>query len=296
MSAIAPPEQFAESGARPALWLITGVLFAAFIAGPATSLMQDWWSDPDASHGLLLAPVAFWLAWRARLRGDVRPAPWLGIALLVAAVLGRYAADLAAEIYIGRMSVLLAMAGFTLFYRGVGQLRAWWLPFTLLVLSVPPPAVIIAQITLPLQLEASRLGAALLDMRSVPVQLAGNVIRLPNQDLFVAEACSGLRSLTALVSIGVLAAGVWLSHPVSRLLLIAVAVPIAVAVNAIRVFITGYAIYFIGPEAGQGVLHFTEGWLLFVVSLGALFALGAGGRIVERWVSRRSRRQVEATE
>ncbi len=270
---------------RPALSILTAVLLVAYLASPAASLARDWWVDPEATHGLLLVPVAAWLVWRSRAVVVARPAPWLGAALLVLAVLSRYAADLAAEMYVGRMSMLLVLAALTVFYGGLALLRTWWLPFALLALSVPLPAVITGQIALPLQLEASRLGAALLDMRHVPVQLAGNVIRLPHQDLFVAEACSGLRSLTALLSVGVLAAGLWLHHPLSRVLLMALAVPIAVVVNAVRVFATGYAIYFLGPEAGQGVLHLTEGWLLFVVSLAALFALATVGRHVEQWIS-----------
>jgi len=41
-------------------------------------------------------------------------------------------------------------------------------------------------------------------------------------------------------------------------------------VNAVRVFLTGFFVYFISPEMGQGFLHLSEGWLLFVVSLAIL--------------------------
>jgi len=104
----------------------------------------------------------------------------------------------------------------------------------------------------------------------VPVLLAGNVIRLPGHELFVTEACSGLRSLTALISTAVLLAALTFRHPLSRLTLVLLAIPIAVVINGVRVFLTGFLVYFVSPEMGEGFMHTTEGWLLFVVSLGTL--------------------------
>ncbi|HET9011510.1 MAG TPA: exosortase/archaeosortase family protein, partial [Gemmatimonadaceae bacterium] len=99
----------------------------------------------------------------------------------------------------------------------------------------------------------------------------------------VAEACSGLRSLTALISLGVLLGGIALRHPLSRVLLIAIAIPVAILINGVRVFLTGFLVFFVSPELGQGFMHTTEGWLLFVTAFAALgvFAL------VLRWVERR---------
>jgi exosortase len=114
------------------------------------------------------------------------------------------------------------------------------------------------------------MGAALLAWRDVPVKLSGNVILLPGRQLFVTEACSGLRSLAALVSLGVLVGGLWLRTPVARLLVLALTIPVAIVVNAIRVFLTGFLVYFVDPKLGEGFLHLTEGWLLFVVAFTVL--------------------------
>jgi len=110
----------------------------------------------------------------------------------------------------------------------------------------------------------------------VPVLLTGNIIRLPDRDLFVTEACSGLRSLTALLSLGVLMGGIWLKHTVSRLFLVALALPIAILINGVRVFLTGFLVFFVSPSLGEGFMHLTEGWLLFLVSFASLglFAWG----------------------
>ena len=239
---------------------------------PFTLPLRDWWSDPEAAHGLLLAPLAVWLAWKKGVipKSEAIPRPVLGLILLVAAITLRYGSSLAAELFTMRLSMLGAAVAVIVAVRGLRQLRVWWLPATLIVLSVPLPAVVMGSLALPLQLEASRMGAALLEWRQVPVLLAGNVIHLPGRSLFVTEACSGLRSLTALVALGVLQGGLWLRFPAARALLLLVTLPVAMAVNGVRIFLTGFLVYFVAPELGEGFMHYTEGWALFLFSFGVL--------------------------
>ncbi|HEU5169931.1 MAG TPA: exosortase/archaeosortase family protein [Gemmatimonadales bacterium] len=245
---------------------LAAVAAAVLFARPAILLARDWWNDAEAGHGLLLAPLALWLAWRRGLAPDRAPSPAAGTVLLLGAVLLRYLSGLAAELFTMRFSIVLAAAGLTVFAWGFGQLRRWWLPATLLVLSIPLPALVTNALALPLQFKASSMGAALLDWRHVPVRLAGNVIQLPGRQLFVTEACSGLRSLTALLSLGVLIGGLWLRSVPGRVLILLLAVPVAIIVNALRVFLTGFLVYFVDPKLGEGFMHLTEGWLLFVVA------------------------------
>jgi exosortase len=202
-------------------------------------------------------------------------------------VLLRYLSGLAAELFTMRVSLLMGAAGLVLFWYGWRQLLHWWLPVILLVLSIPLPDIVTSSLALPLQLRASRWGAALLEFRHVPANLSGNVIQLPGRQLFVTEACSGLRSLTALLSLGVLVGGLWLRHPAGRILLVLAAIPVAMVVNAFRVFLTGFLVYFVSPDLGEGFMHLSEGWLLFVIAfllLGAFTWVVAG---VERWAAER---------
>jgi exosortase len=121
----------------------------------------------------------------------------------------------------------------------------------------------------------------------VPVRLTGNVILLPGHRLFVSEACSGLRSLTALLSLGVLIAGLWLKLPVTRVALVLLAIPVAIVINAVRVFLTGFLVFFVSPEMGEGFMHLTEGWLMFVVAFGILGGFAWGLTRGEGWWRRR---------
>lgn len=272
--------------------ILTAVAFAILFAKPATLLARDWWTSPEAGHGLLLAPVALWLAWRSGILPDARPNRTVGIALLVVAVLVRCAAGLAAELFTMRGSMVVALAGLTAYQFGFKQVLRWWLPFALICLSIPLPELITQALALPLQFKASQMGAAMLEMRSIPVRLAGNVIQLPGRELFVTEACSGLRSLTALIAMAVLMGALLLRTPAARIALLLLAIPIAVVINGVRVFLTGFLVYFVDPALGEGFMHKTEGWLLFLVSMIVLGSISWVGSHLERLVASRQVRHV----
>lgn len=279
------------SAARsPRVVLPTALALLAFVvlfADPLRTLARDWWNNPDAGHGLLLVPVAFWLAWRSGLV-PARPQPLAGIVVLAGAVLLRWGSGLAAELFTMRFSTWLAMVGVVLFVAGWRQLRHWWLPFVLLLLAIPLPGVLTNAMAIPLQFKASEFGTALIRWRGIPVQTSGNVILIPGQRLFVAEACSGLRSLTALVSLGVMVGGIYLRSWPGRAILLALTIPIAVVVNAIRIFLTAFLMHFVDPALGRGFMHTSEGWALFVGALGLVALTASVIALVERRFRRTS--------
>lgn len=244
-------------------YALTAALFALLFAKPAALLADAWWNDPNSGHGLLLVPLSLWFAYSRGRHAQAAPQRVLGLSILVAAIVFRYAADLAAELFVMRGSMIMALAGLTVFYAGFRQLLHWWLPFTLVSLSVPIPEVILNTVALPLQFTASKIGASLLEWRKIPVMMTGNVIRIPGQELFVAEACSGLRSLTALLSLGVLLGAMFLQTVPARLFLVLIAIPIAILINGFRVFLTGFLVLFVSPEMGEGFMHTSEGMMMF---------------------------------
>jgi exosortase len=266
--------------------VLAGLAFAVLYWDPIVTLGRDWWRDSDASHGLLLGPIAVVLAWRRGIVPDRRPQYGLGIALILGAVLLRYLSGLAAELFTMRLSLFAAAGGLIVFAAGIRQLLHWWLPIALLLLSIPIPSVVLNTVAFPLQLQASEMGAALLEWRRVPVYLAGNIIHLPGQSLFVTEACSGLRSLTALLALGLLMGGMWLRTTWARSLLVAVTIPVTMVVNGVRVFLTGFLVYYVDPSLGKGFMHFTEGWALFVLAFVVLSVVSMLFGRIERMTGR----------
>ena len=267
--------------ARTAL-AATALAFAILFAQPFANTATTWWNDPEAGHGLLLVPLAIVLAWRKGVHNEAAPAPALGLTILSLAVALRYLSALAADPFLSRSAMFIALGALVVYLWGMRQVVHWWLPVALVTLSVPMPDAVLGSLALPLQLKASSLGATLLSWRGLPVELDGNVIRLPGHDLFVTEACSGLRSLTALLSIGVLLGGLLLKLPASRVAIVLLAIPVAVLVNGVRVFITGFLVAFVDPSLAEGFTHMTEGWLLFLVSFVILAGLTYGVLAIEK--------------
>lgn len=277
----------AETLDPSARWVVAAAVAAAFMLlfyQTMRELAADWMVDPEYGHGLLLAPLAGYMAWRARLQEAASPARVQGLVVLAIAVILFWLGTIAAEFFTRRLALVLGLIGLALFFRGRDQARAWWLPFGLLVFTIPIPEVVLNSITLPLQLLASRIAVVLLRLRHVPADLAGNIIILPGRELFVAEACSGLRSISALLGMSLLIGGTALSTPWGRVALLVIAIPAALAANAFRVFTAGYLVYFIGPETAEGALHLAAGLLVFLAALG----LVAAAMVLVRRLERRS--------
>lgn len=285
-------EQGAPSvGAIPRLatWLpvaVAAIAFVVLFTNPASSLVHDWLTDDDASYGMLLFPVALWLAWRSGMVAGRRPNVRAGTIILAGAVLARLTGSIAAELFSQRFAIWLAMVGIVVFAWGWRQLRHWWLPTIVMLLAIPLPALLINAFAIPLQFRASALGTALIKWRHIPVRTTGNVIQIPNATLFVAEACSGLRSLSALVALSVLLGGMYLRTVPARLLLVLLVLPTAILLNGARIFLTAFLVYFVDPTLANGAAHERQGLLMFAAAFGILGLLTAAAHLVERRVTR----------
>jgi exosortase len=248
------------------------VSFVVLYWGVLVKLVHDWATDDNYSHGFLIVPIAAYFVWerRERLRAAaVRPSAFgllvvLGsLAMLVAGVLG-------AELFLTRFSIIGIAAGMTLFILGWTHLRILALPLAFLLLMIPIPAILFNQIAFPLQLLASRFGEAALQACDIPVLREGNVIVLANTTLEVAEACSGIRSLVSLLTLGIVYGYFADRRTWMRVLFAGATVPIAIVANGLRVAGTGEAAHYSGPEPAQGFYHTISGWLVFAFAFGAL--------------------------
>ena len=255
-------------------YLIIGVLLAAVYYRVLAKLVTDWWLIPDFSHGFLVPIFAGYLLWaRRRTLVETKIAPaWsglifvlLGLAVLLLGVFG-------AELFLSRISILIVLAGLVLWFGGHALLKEVRFPLLVLLLAIPIPAILFNQLTLPLQMLASKLASALLPIFGVPVLREGNVIELPAMKLEVAEACSGIRSLMSLFTLSVFY-GYFLERTVLRRTILALSsIPIAIAANAVRILGTGLCVQYWDPDKAMGFFHEFSGWVMFLVSLGCLFA------------------------
>jgi exosortase len=239
-----------------------------------SSLVRQWASDENYSHGFIIVPFALYFAWRKRRALAAAPVePGIGGLAVVAVSLLVLLAGLAgAELFLTRVSLIGVIGGSIWFLWGRAHLRLLAFPVLLLFLMVPLPAIIFNQIAFPLQLLASRAGEAALTLGGVPVLREGNVLELATTKLEVAQACSGIRSLISLLTLGILLGKLSEQPIMMRILLAILTVPVAIAANAARVAGTGFAANWIGPEAAEGFFHAFSGWLVFVAAFALLLA------------------------
>ena len=238
-------------------------------------LVHDWATDDNYSHGFLIVPLAVYLTWERRQRfwtTAVKPS-LMGLAVVVSSIVILAAGALGSEFFLTRISMLGALTGIVLFLFGWARLRVLVFPLAVLLLMVPLPTILFNQIAFPLQLLASRVGEFALSSFHIPVLREGNVLALANISLEVVEACSGIRSLVSLFTLGIVLGYFADSRQWARTLIALSAIPVAVFANGVRVAGTGIAAHGFGPAAAEGFLHSFSGWLMFVVAFLLMLAL-----------------------
>jgi exosortase D (VPLPA-CTERM-specific) len=255
------------------LVLLLGTLYHTILY----NMSAQWYGDPNYSHGFLVPLVAVYFAWERREQLlALQPHPSkAGIGLLGIGLVMFIIGSVGAELYLQRTSLIVVIAGLVLLILGRDALRTLAFPIAFLFFMIPLPAIVVNAIAFPLQMFAAKTAAFCLFNLGIPVLREGNVIVLARTTLEVAEACSGIRSLQALLAIGTVYAYFTQSDLWKRWTLVVLTVPIAIAANAFRVGGTGVLAEYWGAEAAVGFYHTFEGWLVFVMAFILLFASGA---------------------
>src|SRR5215469_12198129 len=238
-------------------------------------LLGQWWHDPNFSHGFFVPLFSFFVIWQRRdqLFALDRTPSWSGLAVLFLALMILIVGQMGAELFLARSSLLLLSAGLVILFFGWKVFGAVVFPWAFLLLMIPIPALLLNQVTFPLQLLASQVSAALLPLLGVPILREGNVINLSSMALEVAEAFSGIRSLMSLATVAIIYGYLMEKRIWLRWLLVFASVPIAIIANSLRVVSTGLLSYYWTLDASEGVFHSAWRVLAFVISLLMLYGL-----------------------
>ncbi len=265
-----------EASPRAVLWVAAAILavLVAIYLPTLIRMVVHWAAISDHSHGFVIAPLALFFAWEQRdtlRRAPIETSLWglvpLGLSTSALAV-GRFGVELMSL----RVSFVLALIGLVLLLFGRHIFRILAFPLCFLFLMVPLPQALINFVAFPLQLFAADWAVRVLHLMEIPVLREGNILHLPETTLFVKEACSGLRSLMALVSLGVVFAYFFRRGTWQRIVLMLSTLPIAIAVNAFRVSLTGVLAFYFGAEAARGAIHELQGVFTFGGAFGLLLA------------------------
>ena len=235
-------------------------------------MARDWWNEPALSQGMLLPPLALYIAWiqRRRTLGFPAISDHRGLLITAFACLMFLLGKFASEFFLMRFSFVVLVTGLIWTFWGVPRLRTLAFPLMLLATMVPLPVMLYNSLAAPLQLLASDLATRIAQGLGISVFRDGNVIQLAGISLGVAEACSGLNSLSALIVGSVLLGFLLCSGWLARVMLFVMAAPLAIAVNIIRVAGTAILADY-NQEFAEGFYHSFSGWLIFVAGFGALY-------------------------
>lgn len=239
-------------------------------------LANQWLTDENYSHGVFIPLVSAYLLWERRQalsRCSLRGSAW-GYGVLVAGLALLVAGQAAKFGYPVRLSFIVVLAGLTLFLAGAKALRIVAFPLAYLLFMIPLPAPVLTKIAFPLQLLAAKVATAALDLLNVPVFREGNIVNLAAARLDVVEACSGIRSLVALLALATIFAYFSQRTWQARLILVLSAIPIAIVANAARVALTGVLAQTFGVTAALGFYHEFTGLLVFGVAFALMMAVG----------------------
>ena len=247
-----------------------GLSFWLYWDGLAEAVLR-WELQEEYSHGYLIPLVSLFILWEKRFQiaASYQNYSWWGLPIIVLALIILLIGEVSALYMLIHYSFILLLFGLSLAFLGSAT-RFTWVAIALLGFAVPLPYFIEVILTSKLQLISSQLGVEIIRLCRIPVFLSGNIIDLGNYQLQVVEACSGLRYLFPLMSLGFIGAYLYQASVWKRAVLFLSTVPITIFMNSLRIAITGILVDNWGTEMAEGFLHDFEGWLIFMACGGLL--------------------------
>ncbi len=242
--------------------------------------------NADWSHAYFIPVISLYMLWRAREElGLLRPVVfWPGLIPLLLSVPCYLLFQIgSASNHMGQgAAMILGLFGLLLLLLGPRVIQPIFLPLAFLAFGVTISERIMIAITFQLQGMAAHGGYVLLNLLGVTTDLSGHTLEVQHPQtgakipLNIAEACSGMRMVIAFAALGMAVALVELKHWWQRIALFMCGVPVALAMNVVRVAVLGVGSMY-NPEVARGQAHMFIGFVLlalgFVVFMCIAWAL-----------------------
>ena len=269
-------------------WPLLSLIVVPYLYSDALlNLVERWLAETEYSHGIVIPFVSAYIIserWRAIQTCATSGSVW-GVLVMGLALLLYLAGEVSALFALVQISFVLLLWGAALAFLGWRSTQYLSAPIFILFFAIPLPYFLEVMLTAKLQLLSSQLGVLFIGWLGMPVFLSGNVIDLGRYQLEVVEACSGLRFLYPLMSVGFIGAYFYRAHWLKRALVFLSTIPITVLMNSVRIAVTAALVERYGLAAAEGTVHDAEGWVVFAFCLVFLFVEII---VLERLTSRRS--------
>jgi exosortase len=233
-------------------------------------LIRDWQTDDNYSVGQLVPFAAVYMLWQDRgaLRKRVLSPSWWGLGLIFGAQAMRYYGVSRLIESVERYSIVLTLIGLVLLLAGwrvLWQTR-WVLLF--MFLMIPLPGRIHNEISGPLQNQATAGAVFFLELAGMTVDQQGTMIVLNDHTpMNIAEACSGLRMLTAFVVVSAVMAYLVGKPKWQKAILLLSSVPIAIVCNIIRLCATAVLFLVASSEVAEEFFHDFAGLVMMPLAV-----------------------------
>ena len=262
-------------GVRLALVALAAEL--ALLFAPTVMWLFDRWTMSvwHHAHGLLIPPLVAYFAYQELKPLSALPASssaWGFLFLVPALALHAVDAGMHTQL-LSAAALMMALPGLSLLLLGKPRTRAIAFPLAFLFLALPIPLTFTEQIHWQLRQVATAGSAAIVPWFGVPLYVEGTTLHMANGALEVADACSGFSTLYASIAVAALTA---YSAPtlMRRILVLAVAAPIAIAANLLRVVSLVLLVVWQGPDILETWVHPFSGMATFALALPIIFWLG----------------------
>ena len=235
-----------------------------------TKLINYLINNDDYSYGLLIPIVSCYIIFQKwpKIQQTLWGPSWWGLPIIICGLWLNILGELAADVYVPRVSLIITLAGILILLGGWRLIRLLIFPLLLLILMIPLPELVTNKLTMQLQLISSQLATGFLQLSGIPVFRQGNIIDLGVRQLQIVDACSGLRYILALLALGVIFCYFYQRKPWKILILLIVLIPATIFANALRVAAMG-----VYPALLEGFWHGFSGWLIFIFCFGILAAV-----------------------
>ncbi len=235
-------------------------------------ITQIWWNSSTFNHCLLIVPILIWLVMqRTDELAKLTPQAWWP-PLLYAGVgaFGWLLGDAAGVAVARHLGLVMMLQGAVSALLGWNITKGLLFPLFYAFFLVP-----IGEEAVPiLQTITAKMCMWLLGLTGIPAHLEGIFISTPNALFRVAEACSGVKFLIAMVALGALVSNLCFKSWPRRIAFMVVCVVVPILANGLRAFSTIYIGHLGNLEFAQSVDHVIYGWVFFAVVIALVMAIG----------------------
>lgn len=251
------------------------IVWAAILAlfwRDAADMAAIWWNSSTFNHCLLIIPILWWLADQRKAElAKVRPEPWAPALLwLGAGGLGWLLGDAAGVALARHAGLVMLLQGAVGVLLGQNVVRGLLFPLFYAFFLVPFGEEFVPA----LQTLTAKMCMALLGLTGIPAHIEGIYISTPTALFRVAEACSGVKFLIAMVALGALVANLCFKSWTRRIAFMAACVVIPIIANGLRAFGTIYIAHGGNTDFAASFDHVFYGWIFFGVVIALVLAAG----------------------